>query len=125
MAAERETSWAGISGLITTLLLAAGAVWVRYEPLETTRPPPPLENYAMSTERLQNVDTRLWQDPFAAVEKHRQDQENKAKSAAQPAVAASKGTPKVNPESISASDSQGGKDNKFNHLKSDLQRRAQ
>lgn len=58
------------NGIIAVLLVAAGVLFVREAPLETTRLPanePRLELH----HAMQDVDARLWQDPFGAVTRGR------------------------------------------------------
>ena len=57
------------SGLLTVLVLAAGAIWVNL-PLEGLRPPPTAAGIPLT--KIQDVDARLWQDPFGAVAKARE-----------------------------------------------------
>jgi hypothetical protein len=55
------------NGLVLLLLAAAGTYFVtRQAPLEDNRPPT-TEMSVPERGRLQDVDSRLWQDPFAAV----------------------------------------------------------
>jgi len=63
---QNNTAW---SQLIVVLLLAVGAVWIQF-PIEPDRPAP--SGQGMNTRGIQDVDARLWQDPFEAVNKARQ-----------------------------------------------------
>ncbi|SCK56655.1 hypothetical protein VAR608DRAFT_5905 [Variovorax sp. HW608] len=60
------------NGIVAIVLLAAGVLFVREVPLETTRLPvnePRLEQHYAK----QDIDARLWQDPFGAVARYRTD----------------------------------------------------
>ncbi|MDM0073595.1 hypothetical protein QTH90_04325 [Variovorax sp. J2P1-59] len=60
------------NGIVAVVLLAAGVLFVRESPLQTTRLPvnePRLEQRYTK----QDVDARLWQDPFSAVAKYRSE----------------------------------------------------
>jgi hypothetical protein len=63
---ERSSGGLPGGGLIVVTLLAAGALFVSHAPLETSRPTQ-TEPYLDRTEAAQDVDARLWQDPFGAV----------------------------------------------------------
>jgi hypothetical protein len=57
----------GSAGYVWLLLAAAGTYFVVHQPpLEGTRPPT-AETFLHERPSLQDVDARLWQDPFAAV----------------------------------------------------------
>jgi hypothetical protein len=57
----------GGNGLVLLLLAAAGTYFVTHQvPLEGNRPPTS-ETYIREQGRVQDVESRLWQDPFAAV----------------------------------------------------------
>lgn len=76
---ESKPGAGGLSGngLIAVLLLATGALFVREIPLETHRPPasdPGMEQHFS----LQDVDARLWQDPFGAVARGRAELRKKS-----------------------------------------------
>jgi hypothetical protein len=58
-----------LSGLLAVLLLVAGAVWINL-PLDGQRPPQAPAGFRLSG--VQDVDARLWQDPFAAVARARE-----------------------------------------------------
>jgi len=60
------------SGLIAIAMLAGGVLFIRAVPLEATRLPvnEPKSQQASSG---QDMDARLWQDPFGAVERARQE----------------------------------------------------
>jgi hypothetical protein len=75
------------SGLITVLVLAAGAIWVNL-PLEGLRPPASAAGIPLT--KIQDVDARLWQDPFGAVAKAR-EQRNAAGAPARVEAAPGKG----------------------------------
>ena len=58
------------NGLMAVLLVVAGVFLVREVPLETTRQP--VNEVRLSQQQdLQDIDARLWQDPYAAVAKAR------------------------------------------------------
>ncbi len=59
--------------IVMVALLAAG-VLVKYTPLESARPTDP-ERVTFVPAGQQDVEARLWQDPFAAVEKHKKSSE--------------------------------------------------
>jgi hypothetical protein len=56
--------------IILVLLLASGAFLVQ-SPIEPDRPPP--SGKGLRTEGVQNLDARLWQDPFAVMPRSRRD----------------------------------------------------
>lgn len=58
-------------GLVVVALLAAGAVLISKAPLESSRPVL-AEPHLESREAAQDIDARLWQDPFGAVAKARE-----------------------------------------------------
>lgn len=65
---ESKSGSGGLSGngIAAVVLLAAGVLFVREVPLQTTRLPvnePRLEQRYS----LQDIDARLWQDPFGAI----------------------------------------------------------
>lgn len=68
---KNDKSW-GLFGnplpIVMVVLLAAG-VLVKNVPLESARPTDPERMKFVATSQ-QDVEARLWQDPFAAVEKH-------------------------------------------------------
>jgi hypothetical protein len=71
---ESKSGFGGLSGngIAAVVLLAAGVLFVREVPLQTTRLPvnePRLEQRYS----FQDVDARLWQDPFGAVMRARAD----------------------------------------------------
>jgi hypothetical protein len=77
--ADDKQSGPGLGGnsIILLLAAAASAVYVgwRSPPLFSTRPTEP--DYAISqTKSTQDIDARLWQDPFAAVERGLEDKRN-------------------------------------------------
>jgi hypothetical protein len=61
-----------IGGIATALLLVASAVLVNQFPYFASRPPgsDPVKRELAA---VQDVDARLWQDPFAAVTQHREE----------------------------------------------------
>src|SRR5581483_4845137 len=69
MARERETSNLPIAGLIA-VALAIGGVWLYQSPLHSSRPSP--ESGAETRLTHDPVLARLWEDPFAAVDEHRE-----------------------------------------------------
>jgi hypothetical protein len=60
------------SGLIALVLLAATAIVVRQLPYTTARPDQS-DKTVISADAPQDVVSRLWQDPFAAVDQHRRE----------------------------------------------------
>jgi hypothetical protein len=64
------------SGLIMLLLAAVGVVFVATKPLESSRPALP-EPQAERRQAAQDVEARLWQDPFSAVAKAREAAQKK------------------------------------------------
>lgn len=72
---EKESKSAGgipFSGIMAIVMLTAGGLFIRSVPLEATRPPvnePKIER----TSALQDMDARLWQDPFGAVARAREE----------------------------------------------------
>jgi hypothetical protein len=84
---EKESKSGGglpTNGLVAVALLIAGALFVREVPLEATRPPSGEPRVAQHFS-LQDIDARLWQDPFGAVERGRAE-ERKAKPERDPAT---------------------------------------
>src|SRR5581483_7245301 len=69
MAKERETSNLPIAGLIA-VVLAIGGIWLYQSPLHSSRPSP--ESGAETRLTHDPVLARLWEDPFAAVDEHRE-----------------------------------------------------
>ena len=68
---ERASNGLTAGGLVIVALLAGGAMFVSRPPLESSRPdlkPTQLER----REVAQDIDSRLWQDPFDAVAKARE-----------------------------------------------------
>lgn len=72
---EKESKSAGgipFSGIMAIVMITAGGLFIRAVPLEATRPPvnePKIEQTIAS----QDMDARLWQDPFGAVARARED----------------------------------------------------
>src|SRR5258706_15078844 len=61
---EQEKGGLGsVPGILAVLLMTAGAIWVQ-TPLEGQRPPPTSAGLRLAG--VQDVDARLWQDPFSA-----------------------------------------------------------
>ena len=58
-------------GVVIVALLTAGAVLISKAPLETSRPAL-TEPHLESRQAVQDIDARLWQDPFGAVAKARE-----------------------------------------------------
>src|SRR5258706_15986273 len=60
---EQEKGGLGsVPGILAVLLMTAGAIWVQ-TPLEGQRPPPTSAGLRLAG--VQDVDARLWQDPFS------------------------------------------------------------
>src|SRR5262245_32454967 len=70
-----------LSSLLAVLMLVAGAIWVNLS-LEGRRPSAPAAGYRPGG--AQDVDARLWQDPFGAVAKAREKRAEARKKAAAP-----------------------------------------
>lgn len=68
------------NGLIAVLLLATGAFFVREIPLEANRPPAGDQRIEQHFS-LQDIDARLWQDPFGAIAKGRAEAAKKKPAA--------------------------------------------
>lgn len=67
---DRDDKSSGAGGLIAVALLALGVFFVARAPLDSSRPvPAPLP--MQWDEPAQDVDARLWQDPFEAIAKAR------------------------------------------------------
>jgi hypothetical protein len=83
MEKDSKSGLGGLSGngLIAVMLLVAGVLFVREAPLETTRLPANEPRFVQLFS-LQDIDARLWQDPFGAVAKSRAEaRKNDAKKA--------------------------------------------
>ncbi len=63
---NNDQSHAGWSQVIVVLLLATGAVLLQF-PIEANRPAP--SGQGIHSSGIQDVDARLWQDPFEAIDK--------------------------------------------------------
>jgi hypothetical protein len=64
---KQPTPNIGANGFIWLLVVAAGTIFVTSRPpLEGSRPPT-VEKYQAERRSVQDVDARLWQDPFVAV----------------------------------------------------------
>lgn len=76
---ESNTGLGGMpgSGLVVALILAVGALIFRDEPLQGVRPP---ANEPRVDIRLagQDIDARLWQDPFGAIARAREEAAKKS-----------------------------------------------
>src|SRR5262245_43126386 len=59
------------SGIIAVVMLTAGILFIREVPLETTRLP--VNEPRIRQGGGQDVDARLWQDPFGAVARAREE----------------------------------------------------
>lgn len=59
------------SGIIAVVMLTAGILFIREVPLQTTRLP--VNEPRIQQGLVQDVDARLWQDPFGAVARARED----------------------------------------------------
>ncbi len=73
-APDREPSRLPATGMVAVLLLLASAVLVSQFPLVSSRPESPDKVRARSVS-LQDVDARLWQDPFSAAVQHQDDKD--------------------------------------------------
>ena len=71
---DKSGGWFGNPLPIVMMVLLAGGLLVKNVPLESARPTDPDRIQFVSTTK-QEVEARLWQDPFAAVEKHRKSSE--------------------------------------------------
>lgn len=70
--ADRESSSLPSAGLVAAVVLLTGAVIVKQLPLTASRPIS--SETAVSRSAIeQDVDARLWQDPFAAAGEHQED----------------------------------------------------
>jgi hypothetical protein len=72
---EKESKPAGgipSGGIMAIVMLAAGFLFIRAVPLEATRPPVN-EPKIQQTSTEQDMDARLWQDPFGAVARAREE----------------------------------------------------
>jgi multisubunit Na+/H+ antiporter MnhF subunit len=67
---DRSGDWFGNPLPIVMVVLLAAGVVIKTDPLKSARPTDPDRVTFLSTSR-QNVEARLWQDPFAAVEKYK------------------------------------------------------
>src|SRR5262245_24245210 len=67
---EKEGGGYSGQGLLAVLALLAGALVVHQFPLTTSRPEM-TDRVAARARDIQDVDARLWQDPFAAADQHR------------------------------------------------------
>ena len=67
---DKAGSWVGNPLPIVMVVLLAGGLLVKNVPLESARPTNP-ERVTFLPTSQQDVEARLWQDPFAAVEKHK------------------------------------------------------
>src|SRR5262245_44471349 len=90
--ADSQATWQQVTKLALSIAAVVGIVIVpKLPPLGVTRPnvAPPVENrYASS----QNVDARLWQDPFEAVDAERERRRNADQGAAKNAEMEAKRT---------------------------------
>jgi len=104
MAADDKPSIANFSGILTVLLLVVGAVWVQ-GPLDTNRPA--AGSGGARLVGVQDVDARLWQDPFGVVNRalHGKSAQKDAKAVSKtgrpPALTAQPHTPKSLQQQIS------------------------
>ena len=62
---DKTATLAALSPTLAVLLMTFSAVWVN-QPFEANRPAEPA-NYRIPAAQLQDVDARLWQDPFSAI----------------------------------------------------------
>ena len=67
---DKAGGWFGNPLPIVMVVLLAGGVLVKNIPLESARPTDP-ERVKFVPTSQQDVEARLWQDPFSAVEKHK------------------------------------------------------
>src|SRR5262245_19557997 len=75
--AEREPPRVPVAGAVAVLLVLASAILVTQFPLISSRPENPEKLRARSL-GLQDVDARLWQDPFSAAAQHQDDKDASA-----------------------------------------------
>jgi hypothetical protein len=79
MSTDSRSSSMGLmgNGWVAAVLLAAGALALREQPLQGTRP---AANEPRIEQRfaVQDIDARLWQDPFGAVMRARDERERKS-----------------------------------------------
>ena len=71
---DKSGGWFGNPLPIVMVVLLAGGLLVKNVPLESARPTDP-ERIQFVPTTQQDVEARLWQDPFAAVEKHKKSSE--------------------------------------------------
>ena len=71
---DKSGGWFGNPLPIVMVVLLAGGLLVKNAPLESARPTDPDRVPFVATSQ-QDVEARLWQDPFAAVEKHKKSSE--------------------------------------------------
>ena len=71
---DKSGGWFGNPLPIVMVMLLAGGLLVKNIPLESARPTDP-ERVKFVPTSQQDVEARLWQDPFAAVEKHKKSSE--------------------------------------------------
>jgi len=67
---EKSVSGIPISGALMIVALILGLVVIPQQPYQSSRPKPP-DQFECSLDMEENVQARLWQDPFAAVMKHK------------------------------------------------------
>ena len=77
MADDSKQTGSGFGGnaFLWLALLTAGSTFLlsREAPFKDSRPPPAVAVTDQQADRPQNIDSRLWQDPFSAVERSQQD----------------------------------------------------
>jgi hypothetical protein len=70
---ERSDGHFPVSGVVAVLLVLTSAFIVQQTSLSSSRPSTPGIQRTTRVAALQDVDARLWEDPFAAVERHRKN----------------------------------------------------
>src|SRR5438477_3414452 len=83
MAEDSDGKGRGISGLVALVVLAASAIVVRQLPYSTSRPDT-ADKAELTADAGQDVNARLWQDPFAAVDQHRRERARDARDGVVP-----------------------------------------
>lgn len=79
MASSHDGPPVPATGIIALILVVASAFLAQYVPLHGSRPAT-VEQVPARPAEQQDVDARLWEDPFAAVERHREKAAQRAKA---------------------------------------------